>query len=492
LSNGGSGVSAAGCITKVAIAGGGITAWSAAAALKRRIPQLEIELISTPPAQDALADRIISTLPAICQFHRDIGLTEADTVTAAGSGLRLGTLMQGWSDNRPDYIHAYGPCGVPTGGVAFHQLWLRESAISDPPSFDQFSPTAERARLGAPPQSSSEWCAFGLQLTLERYGEMMRAYALHLGVRERLAAIRHVVLRPDTGFIDSVALADESSMTADLFVDCTGPSALLHRSMGGQFVDWSAWLPCDRVMLTCSEADRSSELMDRLAAVPFGWRWMASSPQQGSAGLVYSSAHASNTDAAAQLAAGIEPLVIHQGRKRDFWIRNCVAIGDAAVTVEPLEWTNLHLVHSQLDRLVDMMPGQDCADMEIAQFNDESAAEADRVRDFLCLHYVCSARPEPFWRDVAAITPPRSLEHTLSLFKERGRLPYYQEETFSRDSWLTVLLGQGIRPRRIDPLADIVSRDEAAQAFAAMRQSLKSFTLPSRPDLLELNPHGIR
>jgi tryptophan halogenase len=93
---------------------------------------------------------------------------------------------------------------------------------------------------------------------------------------------------------------------------------------------------------------------------------------------------------------------------------------------------------------------------------------------------------------VAAITPPRSLEHTLSLFKERGRLPYYQEETFSRDSWLTVLLGQGIRPRRIDPLADIVSRDEAAQAFAAMRQSLKSFTLPSRPDLLELNPHGIR
>jgi tryptophan halogenase len=54
-------------------------------------------------------------------------------------------------------------------------------------------------------------------------------------------------------------------------------------------------------------------------------------------------------------------------------------------------------------------------------------------------------------------------------------LPYYEEETFSRDSWLAVLLGQGVRPRRTDPLADIVPTDKAAEALAAYRNSLGSF-----------------
>jgi len=242
--------------------------------------------------------------------------------------------------------------------------------------------------------------------------------------------------------------------------------------------------------LNQAEAEPAFVSLDRVGAFSSGWRWKASSPQSGSVGVVYSSAHTQPGDREVQFEC--DPLVLRQGRRKDFWIRNCVAIGDAAVTVEPLEWTNLHLVHSQLDRLIAMMPGRDCADVELAEFNRESAAEADRVRDFLCLHYVCSSRPEPFWRDAASLIPPPSLGHTLALFKERGRLPYYQEETFTRDSWLTVLLGQGVRPRRVDPLADLVSRQEAAQAFATMRQSLQTFTLPTAGDLPELNPHGIR
>lgn len=479
-------------IAKVVVAGGGITAWSTAATLKRRIPCLDVQLISTSPAPDALADRIISTLPSIFQFHIDIGLTEADTIAGAASGLRLGTLMQGWAEDSPDYVHAYGRCGVGCRAVPFHQLWLRDARPNGLPAFDRFSPAAELAREGQIPARDSEPAGCGLQLTLNRYTAMMRAYAAHLGVSVTSGDIVDVVLRAGDGFIGSVKLTDGNSINADLFVDCTGPAALLHRHMGPQFVDWSMWLPCDRVMMRDPDPDATVGLMDRVTALPFGWSWKASSPQMASRGVVYSSEYATAADAGRHMEKADDELVLRQGRKQNFWIRNCVAIGDAAVSVEPLEWTNLHLVHSQLDRLVEMMPGCDCADVELAQFNRESAAEADRVRDFLCLHYLCSKRREPFWQNAAAIKPPASLEHTLSLFKERGRLPYYQEETFARDSWLTVLLGQGVRPRRIDPLADLVPPDEAAQVFAAMRQSLKSFSLPPESMSHELNPHGIR
>lgn len=73
------------------------------------------------------------------------------------------------------------------------------------------------------------------------------------------------------------------------------------------------------------------------------------------------------------------------------------------------------------------------------------------------MHYVTARRDEPFWKDVASMKPPSSLAHTLAFFAERGRLPYYEEETFSRDSWVAVLLGQGFEPRQTDPLADTMS-----------------------------------
>ena len=150
---------------------------------------------------------------------------------------------------------------------------------------------------------------------------------------------------------------------------------------------------------------------------------------------------------------------IRAGRWRDIWLRNCVAIGDAAVTVEPLEWANLHLAHSQIDRLISMMPGRDCAPVELGEYNRQCGVEADRVRDFICMHYVTARRDEPFWKDAAAIEPAPSLAHTLALFAERGRLPYYEEETFSRESWAAVLLGQGLIPHRTDPLADSLPLD---------------------------------
>jgi tryptophan halogenase len=178
---------------------------------------------------------------------------------------------------------------------------------------------------------------------------------------------------------------------------------------------------------------------------------------------------------------------------REFWVRNCVTIGDAAVAVEPLEWTNLHLVHSQVDRIMAMMPGADCAPVELAEFNRQCAAEADRVRDFVCLHYISARRSEPFWKDAASITPPPSLAHTLEQFAERGRLPFYEEETFARDSWLAVLFGQGFEPRRADPLADLVPPAQAAQALRAMRQAIERSpaSLPTST-LIDLNPRGAR
>jgi tryptophan halogenase len=449
----------------VVVAGGGIVAWSAAAALKRNIPSLQVTVVSCPVPLDALADRMMCTLPSVVGFHEDLGLADGDTIFRAKSGLRIGTLFEGWSAQRPPYVHAYGSYGSAIEGVPFHQLWLRARAIGKVDDFDRYSVAAELGRLGRIGSDVTSIdpkpdVGYGLRLTQDRYHALMRDYALHLGAIERSCRKLEPRLRAEDGFIDALVLDDTRSVTGDLFVDCTGPAASIRKTLGDGFDDWSVYLPCDRLIGVEGEADHDASMLDRASATVNGWRWETSSPPRSSRGTVYSSAHSSRDDALREFSSpDVTEVSIAAGRWRNSWHRNCVAIGDAAVGIEPLEWTNLHLAHSQIDRLISMMPGNDCAPVELAEYNRQCGVEADRVRDFICMHYVTARRDDLFWKDAAAIEPPTSLAHTLSLFAERGRLPYYEEETFSRDSWAAVLLGQGFDPRHPDALADSLPID---------------------------------
>jgi tryptophan halogenase len=488
----------ANAIREVVVAGGGIVGWSAAAALKRRLPALSVTVVPVPPPADALADRIASTLPSILEFHRDIGLTDADAVVRAGSSFRLGTCFEGWADGLPNYVHAYGEYGRPFGTASFHLHWIRAAHRAAAAPFDGHSPAAAIARAGRFVQPQGEQGSplasfeYGLQLNLPRYREMMRAYARHLGVAERGTGIADVRLRGVDGFVEALRLDDGSELGGHLFVDCTGPAATLRSALDQDFEAWDRWLPCDRVLLAEAPPPLEPTALDHVVAMPAGWRWQAASAIRTSHGLVYASAHLADGEAEAALrgAAGAgpteAPVTVRAGRRPQPWLRNCVAIGDAAVAMEPLEWGNLHLAHSEIDRVVSMMPDRDCGAVELWDYNRQCASEADRMRDFLVLHYAASKRDEPFWQAAAAIEPPESLAHTLALFRERGRLPIYEEETFSRDSWLAVLLGQGLIPERTDPLIDSLSPTLADQAMAQMRDTIAAIvpTLPTHATYL--------
>lgn len=469
-------------IRDVVVAGGGITAWSAAAALKRRLPWLQVTILLSEPPADALADRIVSTLPSILGFHGDLGLREEDAVVRTGGSFRLGTRFEGWADGLPDYVHAYGEHGRPFGTASFHQHWVRAAKAGVAAPFDQHSPAAALGRAGRfvrpadEPGSLIGGFEYGLHFDPVAYAGMMRAFALHCGVREHEGVLAEVRMRAD-GFVDALLLTNGESLGGELFVDCTGPAARIRSALDQEREDWRVWLPCDRILFAEAPPPPEPSPLDRVTAVAAGWLWNAGGLHRTSHGHVYASAHSSDEEAAQTLrnASGIgpgSPVSIAAGTRPQPWLRNCVAVGDAATAIEPLEWVNLHLAHSAIDRLVAMLPDRDCAPVEIGDYNRQCAAEAMRVRDFAILHYATARRSEPFWHEVVGVEPPPSLAHTLLQFRERGRLPVYEEETFARDDWLAVLIGQGVVPRRVDPLIDVVPPAQSDQAMASFRDAL--------------------
>jgi len=169
------------------------------------------------------------------------------------------------------------------------------------------------------------------------------------------------------------------------------------------------------------------------------------------------------------------------------WNRNCVALGLAAGFLEPLESTSIYLIQSGIARLLSLFPDRTFDDVEIDEYNRLTELQMEQIRDFIILHYKLTQRDDaPFWRHCSSMEIPQTLTRKINLFRRRGRIVRYQDELFTEDSWLAVMLGQNLKPDRYDPLVDMLSRDNTVAILrrmqALVRQAAES--LPAHNDFI--------
>ena len=158
------------------------------------------------------------------------------------------------------------------------------------------------------------------------------------------------------------------------------------------------------------------------------------------------------------------------GVRRRVWSRNCVAIGLAAGFLEPLESTAIHLVQSGVSRLLALFPDRAFDPVIVEEYNRKVREEYEQVRDFLVLHYRATERRDtPFWRRCAALAAPRALDQKLEMFRATGQIFREGEELFTEQSWLQVMVGQGIQPRRHHPLADELPQQKLDEFLGSVR-----------------------
>ena len=89
------------------------------------------------------------------------------------------------------------------------------------------------------------------------------------------------------------------------------------------------------------------------------------------------------------------------------------------------------------------------------------------MRDFIIAHYKVTDRAgEPFWDYVRTMPVPDSLAERLDLFRSSARFFVHgKAELFREESWVQVLIGQGLVARH-DPVADLVPEEALAEFMA--------------------------
>lgn len=455
-------------ITRVGIVGGGAEAWLAAAALRRAFRRrgLEVTVLDTGMPADAPVGRW--TLPSQRGMHALLGLQESELLRRTGASFKLATEHTGWQGpNRPGetsrFLHAHGDIGTELGGTPFYKYLLREAIRGRPENAEAYSVAAVAARLGrfARPMGADKDLTssftYGFHLEEAAYTAWLRSHALDLGVR-RLEAGLTGLERLEDGRIGALRAANGESVAADLFLDCSGNAALLIGQLVTEREDWSGWLPCDRMISALAPPNPDASAVTHTLATDAGWLWHAPLAGKSMAGYCYCSAYASQDAALGRLRQWSrlegEPrtTALASGRLRQFWRHNCVALGGAAMQLEPLAGAGLHFAQLGLGTLIELLPLATPNESEGAEFNRVMAEHADALRDFTIAHYRVGKAPAgEFWEARARATaPPERLAHKLDLFQASGRINLLDFETFEETDWAWLLMGAKVTPAALE------------------------------------------
>lgn len=429
-------------IRTIAVAGDGIAAVTAAAALAVRLPGVRVALVRRPANAPAVVDRIAATTPAALPFHADMQWDWRDVLRRSGGAIRLGMQV----DGRDDYVHAYGAAGSGAAVPALPAIWARHPARP----FHHYVAGARLGLAGKAPSAAPALATavFGLHLDPARYLAALEGYARHRGVMVAAAPLASV--SHDGERVAALHLGDGSYLTADLYVDATGTERLLRPADArASWTDWSRWLPYRHLAVRDLAPAAALPSLDRMTV--------------GEDRLVL---HHHLPDRTQQIildrAPGDGAAALSFGRVDRGWIGNTVAIGEAHVVLPPVQALPFHWLHTGIDRIVALLPGRDAAPVELDHYNRTANEEADRLLDVLLAHF--SVQEDS----------PASLRDTVGQFARRLRWRQRDGEGFSRDDWAQILFGRGIRPAVIEAsmpddgrLLDTVSADlDAAVATA--------------------------
>ncbi|MEJ0086257.1 MAG: tryptophan halogenase family protein [Pseudomonadota bacterium] len=489
----------------IVIVGGGTAGWMAAATFARflkndycKVRLIESEEIGTVGVGEA-------TIPQINTFNRMLGVDENDFIRRTQATFKLGIEFVDWTRLGHKYIHPFGPYGLNMEGVSFHAYWLKLRELEPDTDLGDFSLQVAACRQGKfmrpvdAGNSPLSKIAYAFHFDARLYALFLRDYAQQRGVTRTEGKIVDVKRRAADGFIEAVVLESGERVDGDLFIDCSGFRGLLiEQALETGYEDWSHWLPCNSAVAVPCQSGGEFTPYTRSTARKAGWQWRIPLQHRIGNGYVYSSAHIGDDEATSSLLANLDgaPLAAPRilrfvtGRRKKFWVKNCVALGLASGFLEPLESTSIHLVQSALAHLMTLFPDRTFAPAEIDQYNRVLTWEYERIRDFLVLHYNATERDDsPFWNYCRTMSVPDFLQQKLDLFRERGRVFRENEELFTDTSWFAVMVGQNVQPRSYDPLVDVLTEDELRKRLSHIKATIgKSVdTMPTHREFIARN-----
>ncbi len=474
---------------KIVILGGGTAGWMAAAAFAKFLEGSQSSVTLIESDQIGTIGVGEATVPGIHQFNHFLGISELDFIQSTQATFKLGILFKDWFKSEHSFFHPFAKYGAPVGGMDFYQCYVsllkrgKAYSLEDFCLGTQIALSEKFVQPDDAPETPLAKFNYAYHFDASLYAKFLRRYAEGRHVTRIEGKLQQVVRNENTGAIQSLVLESGIEVAGDIFVDCTGFSALLiDKTLGVDYLDWSEWLRCDRAVAVQTSSVRAPVPYTRSQALAAGWQWTIPLQHRVGNGYVYSGAHISDDEATATLLSNIDgecltdPRVIRftAGMRRRFIDKNCIALGLASGFIEPLESTSISLIQTGIEKVLKFFPELEFDEAAVRKANDWNEMEYSRLRDFIILHYKLNQRDDnAFWRSVAAMDVPDMLAHKISRFTQDGSLVNYEMETFLDASWLSMYNGFQVIPERPQLVLDERQQAQLVAVFDSMRSAIR-------------------
>jgi tryptophan halogenase len=482
--------------TKVIVAGGGTAGWLTAYSLVTRLGKLlDITLVESDQIGTVGVGE--ATIPTMRTFHGLIGIDEKEFMAATQATFKLGIQFDNWGQQGDSFFHSFGEIGQRSWMAEFHEFWMEAKAQGFVGSLDEYCLELKAAKANKfSTMAGKKPVNFAYHMNATAYAAYLRGKSEKAGVKRIEGRIKHVQ-NDEAGNISSLLLEDGKPVLGDVFIDCTGFRGLLiGDNLDVGYEDWSHWLAADSAIAVQTQAVEAPRPYTRAIAHSAGWQWRIPLQNRVGNGIVYASQFLSDDEAQDTLLANLtgqtitEPrqLRFKTGRRKKAWHKNCIAIGLSSGFLEPLESTSIHLVTTAILRLMKLFPFGGNTTMLAEQFNREAQLELETVRDFVILHYHQTQRNDSaFWDHYRSMAVPDSLVHRMAMFRENGYAWPDDVGLFRVDSWVQVMMGQGLMPKQHHGAGRVLPADGLKQQMMTLRNMIDNSVsqMPAHGDFIQ-------
>jgi 2-polyprenyl-6-methoxyphenol hydroxylase-like FAD-dependent oxidoreductase len=357
----------------IVILGGGTAGWMTANLMatawqtQLNSGQLSITLIESP------AIGIIGvgegSTPQLKTFFDTIGVAEKDWMPACNATYKNGILFKNWS-TRPGFTRYFHPftsiIDAHTAPAFVHNSHFKRQGYDIDSHVDRFFLSAALAEQQKAPIGRENFpfdISYGYHFDAVLMGKYLGKVASSKGVKHVVAKVEQVILSK-SGDISQLLLDNGGTVSADLFVDCSGfESLLLQKTLQVPFVSFKENLFNDRAVTIATPRPPNQKLNSQTisTAMKYGWAWDIPLTNRTGNGYVYSSQFCSAEQAEQELRDKLgltnsdikaNHLSMKVGRVTEHWHRNCLAVGLSQGFIEPLEATALHFVQETIEGFI--------------------------------------------------------------------------------------------------------------------------------------------
>jgi tryptophan halogenase len=419
-------------IKKIVVVGGGSAGWMTATTLVKTFPNMEISVIE--PADIPIVGVGESTIGGIMQWARYVGLDETKFFAQTDASYKLSIAFTDfYKKDSGRFQYPFGKPVFEPNRNPFHEWHLKKYYYPETPVQDMILSLFPSSALYESNKFSlnenGEFDQFNPKYDIAyhfdavKFGQYLKNdICLPNGVTHIEGSVDEI-LTNESG-VSSLTLKDGTSITADLYIDCTGwRSLLLGAALDEPFVSYSHILPNNRAVAThLSYKDKENELQGytNCTAIENGWCWNIPLWSRIGTGYVYSDKFITKEQAIEEFKAYLmsnkmtvprtqkevdsltfKDISMRIGIHQRTFVKNVVAIGLSAGFIEPLESNGLFSVHEFLMQLIDILQRREISQFDRDMYNVTVRDMFDGFAKFVALHYALSHRDDTdYWRSI--------------------------------------------------------------------------------------------